>query len=131
MKPYCITVVKYVLPAIRVLIMNEVREKYGLSKIDTAERMSISPAAVTQYSKGIRGSSYIKELAGSEEIMKKISEISEIVANDEDSLESIMNNICEICRLIRSNKLICILHENEFSESKLNDCKICFKNEPL
>lgn len=129
MKPYCVTVVKYVLPAMRVLITNELREKYGFRKIDVAERMSISPAAVTQYSKGIRGSSYVKEISGSEDIMKKISEISEAVADDEANLDSIMDNMCEVCRLIRSAKLICELHANEFSESKLSECTICFKNE--
>ena len=129
MKPYCVTVVKYVLPAMRVLITNELREKYGLRKIDVAERMSISPAAVTQYSKGIRGSSYVKEISGSEDIMKKISEISEAVADDEANLDSIMDNMCEVCRLIRSDKLICKLHANEFAELKLSECTICFKNE--
>jgi predicted transcriptional regulator len=124
MKPYCVTVVKYVLPAMRVLITNELMEKYGLRKIDVAERMSISPAAVTQYSKGIRGSRYVNE-----DIMKKISEISEAVADDEANLDSIMDNMCELCRLIRSDKLICKLHANEFSESKLSECTICFKNE--
>ena len=129
MKPYCVTVVKYILPAMRVLITNELREKYGFRKIDVAERMSISPAAVTQYSKGIRGSSYVKELSGSEDIMKKISEISEAVADDEANLDSIMDNMCEVCRLIRSDKLICKLHATEFSESKLSECTICFTNE--
>jgi len=129
MKPYCVTVVKYVLPAMRVLITNELIEKYGLRKIDVAERMSLTPAAVTQYSKGIRGSSCVEEISGSKEIMKKISEISRAVADDEANFESIMDNMCEVCRLIRSEKLICKLHANEFSESILDDCKICLKNE--
>ena len=129
MKPYCITVVKYILPAMRVLIMNELMEKHGLRKIDVAEKMSLTPAAVTQYSKGVRGSSCVKEISESEAIMKKISEISRAVADDEANFESIMNNMCEICRLIRSEKLICKLHANEFSESILDDCKICLKNE--
>jgi len=91
--------------------------------------MSLTPAAVTQYSKGVRGSSCVEEISGSKEIMKKISEISRAVADDEANLESIMDNMCEVCRLIRSEKLICKLHANEFSESKLNDCNMCFKNE--
>jgi len=129
MKPYCVTVVKYVLPAMRVLIAKELMEKYGFRKIDVAERMSISPAAVTQYSKGVRGSSFVKIISESEEIMKKISKISEAVADDEVTVESIMNNMCEVCRLIRSNKLICKLHANEFSESELDGCTICLNNE--
>jgi hypothetical protein len=128
MKPYCVTVVRYVLPAMRVLIMNELLEKYDLSKMEVAKRMCVTPAAITQYSKGVRGSSYIKELSGSEEIMKKISEISKDAADDEANFESIMDNMCEICRLIRSDKLICALHANEFPESKLNDCTMCFND---
>lgn len=129
MKPYCVTVVKYVLPALRAMITNELREKHDLRKIDVAERMSISPAAVTQYSKGVRGSRFIKEISGSEEIMKKISEISQAIACDEANVESIMDYMCDACRLIRSDNLICKLHANEFSESKLNECTMCFKNE--
>jgi predicted transcriptional regulator len=129
MKPYCVTVVKYVLPAIRVLITKELMEKYDLRKIDVAEKMSLTPAAVTQYSKGIRGSSCVEEISGSEEIMKKISELSGVIAaDDKANFESVIDNMCEVCKLIRSEKLICKLHANEFSESILDDCKVCLKN---
>lgn len=129
MKPYCVTVVKYVLPAMRVLITNELMEKYDLRKIDVAERMSLTPAAVTQYSKGIRGSTCVEEISGSKEIMKKISELSKVIAVDEANFETVMDNMCEVCRLIRSEKLICKLHTDEFSESILDDCNVCLKNE--
>ena len=129
MKPYCVTVVKYVLPAIRVLIMNELMEKYGLRKIDVADKMLISPAAVTQYSKGIRGSNCVDEIVGSEVIMKKISEISKSIIDNENDLEYIMENICEICSLIRSEKLVCKLHSNEFYEPVLDECMLCLKKE--
>lgn len=129
MKPYCVTVVKYVLPAIRVLITKELMEKYDLRKIDVAEKMYLTPAAVTQYSKGIRGSSCVEEISGSEEIMKKISELSGVIAaDDKANFESVIDNMCEVCKLIRSEKLICKLHANEFSESILDDCKVCLKN---
>lgn len=129
MKPYCVTVVKYVLPAMRVLITKELMEKYDLRKIDVAEKMSLTPAAVTQYSKGIRGSSCVEEISGSEEIMKKISELSGVIAaDDKANFESVIDNMCEVCKLIRSEKLICKLHANEFSESILDDCKVCLKN---
>lgn len=106
MKPHCVAVVKYVLPSMRVLITNELMERYGLRKIEVADRMSISPAAVTQYSKGARGPHYVKEISNSEEIMKKISEISEVVAEDEAPVEALMEDMCEVCRLIRSIKKI-------------------------
>lgn len=127
MKPYCVIVVKYVLPAIRVLIMNILIEKYDFRKIDVAEKLSLTPAAVTQYSKGIRGSHLVNVLSSSEEIMNKVYEISEDIAEDTADVEDIMCNICEICKLIRSNKLICNLHEEEFSDSALDECTICLE----
>lgn len=129
MKPYCVTVVKYVLPAMRVLITNELMEKHGLRKIEVADRMSISPAAVTQYSKGLRGSHYVKEISGSEEVMKKISEISEAVADDEADLEAIMENMCEVCSLIRSRKKTGEPRAGKASRSELDERMICVKNE--
>jgi len=122
MKPYCVTVVKYVLPSMSM-------EKHGLRKIEVAKRMSVSPAAIAQYSKGIRGSHCVKEISNSREIMKKISEISDAIIDDETSFESIMNSMCEVCRLIRSEKLICKLHSDEFYDPILDDCTICLKNE--
>lgn len=77
------TVVKYVLPPMRALIMNELIEKYGLRKVDIAKGMSVSPAAITQYQKGLRGGRFIDEVSESSEVMEVISDISEkIVAGD-------------------------------------------------
>jgi predicted transcriptional regulator len=129
MKPYCVTVVKYILPAMRALITKELMEKYGLRKIDVADRMSLSPAAVTQYSKGVRGSHYVKEISSSKEIMKKISEISEAVADDEATVEALMENMCEVCRLIRSKKKIGERHAGKTSGSELDERTIYVKNE--
>ena len=129
MKPYCITVVKYVLPAMRVMITKELMEKYGLRKIEVADRMSISPAAVTQYSKGIRGSHYVKEISSYEEIMNKISEISETLADDEVSVEALMEDMCDVCRLIRSKKKIGESPAGKASGSVLNEHTIRVKNE--
>lgn len=129
MKPYCVTVVKYVLPAMRVLITNELVEKYGLRKIDVAEKMSLTPAAVTQYSKGIRGSSCVDKISESEEIMEKISQLSSAIVEDEANFESLMDSMCEVCRLIRSEKIICKLHSDEFYEPGLDECTLCLKKE--
>jgi len=125
MKPYCVIVVKYVLPAIRVLIMNILMEKYDFRKIDVAKKMSLTPAAVTQYSKGVRGTHLEKEFASSKEIMDKIYEISEVIAEENSATEFIMENMCELCKLVRSNELICNLHEEEFPKSELEECNIC------
>jgi len=123
------TVVKYVLPAIRVLVMNKLIEKYGLRKIDIAKKMYISPSSITQYLKGERGSNFIKEISESDDIMNMLSDISEDIANEKDNLDYIIDNMCEVCKLLRRNGIICDLHREEFSEPCLSDCELCLKGE--
>jgi hypothetical protein len=127
MKPYCVVVVKYVLPAMRVMMMNDLIENHGFRKIEVADKMAISPAAVTQYSRGSRGSHFLKELSGSKKIMEKISEMTQSISNDEANIDVIIDRMCEICGLIRNEKLLCNLHMNEFPGSELDDCMICLK----
>ena len=129
MKPYCMTVVKYVLPAMRVLIMNELIEEYGLRKVDVAEEMSLSPAAITQYIKGERGSGFLKEISESKEAIKKISEISRAIARDEAPMDIVLEKMCEVCRLLRIEGVLCKLHKEESQDLKLSECKLCLKEE--
>ena len=53
MRAPCIIVVRYVLPAIRVLIAKEPIERHSLSLVETAEKMGLTPAALTQYIKRV------------------------------------------------------------------------------
>lgn len=129
MKPYCMTVVKYVLPAIRVLVMNELIEEYGLRKIDVANKMSVSPAAITQYLKGGRGSHFIKEISENIEVKNNISEISRAIARDEYSIDIIIDKLCEICKSLRMDGMICELHREDFSDTFLSECELCLKEE--
>ena len=129
MKPYCMTVVKYVLPAIRVLLMNELIEEHGLRKIDVAKKMSLSPAAITQYLTGGRGSRFIKEISKNIEVKKNISEMTRAIARDECSIDVIIDKLCEICKSLRKNGMICELHGEEFSDLFLSECELCLKEE--
>ena len=129
MKPYCMTVVKYVLPAMRVLVMNELIEKYGFQKSDIAKKMSISPSAITQYLKGERGSNFIKEISKSDDVINMLSDVSKDIANEKDNLDFIIDKMCEVCKLLRMKGIVCELHREEFSELCLSDCELCLKGE--
>lgn len=125
MKPYCMTVVKYVLPAMRVLIMKQLMEEHGLRKTDVAERMSMSPAAITHYIKGFRGSSFIKDISESKEAIKKISEICNAIAIDKAPMDIVLEKMCEACIILRKEKNLCKLHKEEFPDLKLSECNSC------
>ena len=93
------TIVKNVLPAIRVLVMRELIEEHGLRKIGVANKMSLSPAAITQYIQGGRGSTFHKEISQITQVRNNLSEISKSIAKDKYSGDVVIDKICEICKL--------------------------------
>jgi predicted transcriptional regulator len=111
MKPPCIIVVRYVLPALRVLIARELIEKHGLSRVRAAEKMELTPAAITQYLKKVRGETAIQLIESSDETVKIISEMASDLAKGEASVYDVLQNICKVCQIMRSNGLLCEMHK--------------------
>jgi predicted transcriptional regulator len=111
MKPPCIIVVRYVLPALRVLIARELIEKHGLSRVRAAEKMELTPAAITQYLKKVRGETAIQLIESSDETVKIISEMASDLAKVEASVYDVLQNICKVCQIMRSNGLLCEMHK--------------------
>jgi predicted transcriptional regulator len=118
-------VVQYVLPAIRVLIMRALIEKYGLRKIDASDKMSVSPAAVTQYVKGGRGSAFVEEISQSKRAMQIVSELAEALVKDEVPMDVVIQKMCEACTIIRSEGAICKLHQKELPTLRDSKCVLC------
>lgn len=125
MKPPCVTIVKHVLPAIRVLVVKELIEKYHVRKIDASTKMELTPAAITQYLKGERGTTFIAEVLRSEEAMNDISKLAEILARNDAPIESVIEKICDICTTIRSEEVLCELHQKDLPILKEFKCALC------
>lgn len=126
MKPPCVVVVKYLLPAIRLLVTKELIEKYKLRKIDASERMELTPAAITQYFKGERGAIIVQEIAQSKDTMELVSELAELLAKTEEvPADRIIEKICKICSSIRYEGAICKLHQKDMPGLEDCKCPIC------
>ncbi|MDH7477506.1 MAG: hypothetical protein QHH17_03890 [Candidatus Bathyarchaeota archaeon] len=125
MKPPCVIIVKHVLPAIRVLVMKELMEKYNMRKIEASTKMELTPAAITQYLKGERGSALLEEIGRSEEVIKGISKIADALAKGDASIEGVVEQLCDICAKIRSKEIICELHQKDLPALKTCKCSIC------
>lgn len=95
-------VVQYVLPALRVLVMKDLLETHSMRKIDAAAKMKLTPAAITQYTKGKRGTEFLEKIFESEETMKIVSELSETLAKNDVSEKIVMEKMCKACMILRS-----------------------------
>lgn len=111
MKPPCTIVVQYILPALRVAIARDLIEKYGLRKVDAADRMDVTPAAITQYLNRSRGDTASTMIKGSSKIMNLVSEITRDLAQGESPADMLLMKLCLACRAVRAERLICDLHK--------------------
>jgi predicted transcriptional regulator len=125
MKPPCVIIVKHILPALRVLVVKELIKKYNMRKVDASAKMELTPAAITQYLEGKRGTTFIHEMLQSEEIMRRVSKLAETLVRKSVSMESVIEQLCGICETIRSEELVCKLHQKELPALKECKCTIC------
>lgn len=126
MKPPCMTIVKHILPAIRALIAKDLTEKHSLRKINAAKKLGLSPAALTQYQKGLRGKDFAEKILQSKNARELIAETAEALANGEpSSSQLILVKLCQICRTLRREGIVCAAHYKEFPELEGVECTMC------
>jgi predicted transcriptional regulator len=120
MRPPCERVVSYILPAIRSMIVSELRTTYKLKQIEIAKRLNVSQSAISQYNTKVRGSIFdLKEFDN--ELEDEIEKISEMVIKNvgEEKNEKLMDRICSICRSLQSEYFKDIFSEiNEISNNE-------------
>lgn len=87
------------LPIIRKEIGVSMIDDYGLSQKETAEKLGISPAAVSQYLSGKRGKMNVVD----EELCKQINISAERIIKQGDGI--LVSETCRLCKIFRSKKL--------------------------
>lgn len=110
MKPPCMVVVQYILPALRVAIARELVEKYGLRRREVAEKMGMTPAAITQYLNRSRGDTASAMVEHSSRVMELVSDIARDLVQGEVPADRLLMKLCRACRAARAERLICDLH---------------------
>ena len=84
---------------------------YGLNQKQTAEKLGITPAAISQYLSGKRGNVEIKD----EEILKEIKLSAKRIIEAEESV--VIEETCRMCLIMRKRSI--------FSVS----CNLCIEKE--
>lgn len=124
MKPPCEIMVRHILPGLRSAIAKELHEKYRANQSEISKMLGVSQPAVSQYMRHIRGSKMLKN----DVVKKKISDVCEKITRNNLSYHDLMKEFCELCVIVRSERLICGLHKNEY---RLGDCSFCDKTNPI
>ena len=125
MKPPCMMVVQYILPALRVEIAKELSGDYDLKNAEIARKMDVTPAAVTQYLNRTRGGDASELIKDSGKVMGIVSEIARDIVNEESPPDMLLMKLCKACLAVRSEKLMCKIHMDSMPSLKGLDTCAC------
>ena len=124
MKPFCEIIVSDVLPGLRSILTNELSETYGMTQTHISKKLGMTQPAISQYMRNLRGRK-VKIISSNKKIMDMIKELAKDIATKDVDSKYIHKKICEICKTVRKEGLICKIHEK--SCPSLESCGLCFE----
>ena len=108
MRPPCEIVVSYVLPAIRAMIVDELKTTQKLKQVEMAKRLNVSQSAISQYNTQARGAIYNIERYKSE-FDDEIRRLANMIVNNENE-DMIVDKLCSVCKSLQNKhfkEIIC------------------------
>ncbi len=92
----CETATKYLLPALRACIANNLEKKYRLNQVAIASILGVSQAAISKYLAG-SDDKKIKRLIADKKIKRRASIIAKSIVDKKVSNEEIIDVMLKIC----------------------------------
>ncbi|MGI6471480.1 MAG: transcriptional regulator [Candidatus Methanomethylophilaceae archaeon] len=118
----CELIVTDVLPTARSALARSLIERHGYKQIDVARSFGVTGSAVSQYLKGVRGSSQvIDDSPQSEGFYKMIDTAADAIAEGLNSVEL----LCDVCRFVKDSGLIHELCAAKKIDGKIVNCVEC------
>lgn len=126
MKLPCEVAVRSLVPAIRASIARELADRYALKQGRIAELLNVTQAAVSYYTREMRGAAVKIDKVG--EVRRAVEEIAAALASGRWSTPDLMERFCVACSAAREAGLICRLHKEMEPSIRLRECKVCKSN---
>ena len=121
----CEVLVKNILPAIRAIMVKELKEKHGKPQKEIAQLLGITQPSVSYYLHGERGGMAIELIKNkTKDTYETISKLVDKLVSGDISTEEMIKEICGICMQVRPLYLEEVCPEKfEF----IKDWNVCFK----
>lgn len=97
----CEDLVKYVIPAIRAIIVKELNQKYEKNQIEIANLLSITQPSVSYYLRGERGELGAKIIEKISSSYQKILDLTERIVQGTAGEMDLLKFFCNICSELR------------------------------
>lgn len=107
----------------RASIARVLADEYGLKQDKIAQLLNVTQAAVSYYTREIRGVAV--NIDGVGEVRQAVKEIAAALASGSWSTPDLMLRFCMACSAAREAGLICELHKQMEPSIPLGKCTVC------
>jgi predicted transcriptional regulator len=119
----CEVATKSVIPALRALIAEQLRDQLSLKQDDIARVLGISQSAISKYNRKVRGKAInVRDL---EDVRSQINRIVRLVADGTCDRKMFLKLFCEMCTRVRRSGLMCPLCRKTDETLKIGKCSAC------
>lgn len=125
LKPPCVFVVGALLPSLRVTVARKLVREHGLKPVEAARKMAVTPAAITQYLKGVRGGEYVDGFFERDDVKLALKGLLDELAKEDVHFPSVIGKICGLCQMVRREGLLCERCVEVSPTLKEMDCRVC------
>jgi len=114
---------KSALPALRAMVSKRLRESYSMTQQQVAERLGVTQASVSNYSRKARG--VMIDLEMDPMVAKAADKIAEMLSGENADRRKALRTMTDVCDYIRFNHLMCGLHTDLEPEFQSEGCEAC------
>lgn len=124
MKPPCETVVKQVLPTIRMMLVKDLMERHEMNQVEVAKILGITQPAVSQYLSARRGNRKTEKTL-TKYVGKSIKKFSDDIASGKFKHADMIKRYCVICKSMGKKEVLCVLHAESAPYLIEEGCRVC------
>lgn len=98
---YCEHMVRYVVPALRMLVSRQLSEKYNLNQVQVARMLNVTQPSVSNYMGRRKGSAKIRRYLSNSVVNEYAGHMARKLFEKGLSLKELEEDICSLCAELR------------------------------
>jgi len=116
---------RYVVPSLLRMLAEELVEGRGLSRVEAARRLGVTPSAVTRYLKGERGA--LVDLSSRGDVRRAVRSLAERLASGSMSEYELQAELARIALYAMGRGYLCSFHSKLEPAVNPLECRVCSK----
>ena len=114
---------KSALPALRAMIARRLQERYDFTQQEIAERLGVTQASVSNYTRKTRG--VMINLEADETVGRAADRIAVTLAAKHPDQREALREMTDVCDYIRMHHMMCTLHSELEPGFPIEGCSAC------